>query len=161
MNLPGIASISIAALLGTVATVTPVATVATFVAFAGPAGCVAVVGNTVERTNHLQACSSIVHVVLIELASPADAEALQDDCWKQLPRCRGVINFDCGPHVEMGRANVDAAYTIGVMVTFADRAGYDAYLADEHHKQLVQAWQPKWKSCRIFDFGNPPAPPKP
>ncbi len=149
MNIVSIASISLTATLATVVTV------------AGPMGCVAVVGNTVERTSHLRACSSIVHVVLIELASPADAEALQDDCWKQLPRCRGVINFDCGPHVDMGRASVDASYSIGVMVTFADRAGYDSYLEDEHHKKLVEDWKPKWKSCRIFDFGNPPAPSKP
>ena len=98
--------------------------------------------------------NQINHVVLFQLENPEDAEELQRDCRELLKPLPEVIYYACGAHVDVGRTNIDDDYTIGLIVSFQDRAGYDAYLKAPEHVRLVEKWKPRFSELTIYDIGN-------
>lgn len=65
-----------------------------------------------------------------------------------------MVLFGCGTHVDIGRANIDGDYDVGVIVGFRSMSDYRAYLAHPLHEELVAEWHPRWRTARIFDVGN-------
>ena len=114
-----------------------------------------VIQGSGSRTG-LAKAPSITHVVLISLADPSQADALIADCNETLPRIPDVVLYGCGRPVDIGRANVDGAYTVGVIIGFASEAAYARYLDHPLHLRLVETWRPRWSAARIMDLGNEP-----
>lgn len=100
--------------------------------------------------------TAIRHVVLIELADPAELPALVADCDAKLAGIPEVTSYWRGKPVDLGRANVDGNYTLGLTVDFDSLDAYGRYLRHPDHEELVRRWKPKWKAARIFDVGIDP-----
>jgi hypothetical protein len=98
--------------------------------------------------------NQISHVVLFQLKNPGDTEELQRDCLEMLKPIPEVIYYACGPHVDVGRTNIKDDYTLGLIVSFDDRAAYDAYLTAPGHVSLVEKWKPRFSGLTIYDIGN-------
>ncbi|MEE2681981.1 MAG: Dabb family protein [Planctomycetota bacterium] len=96
----------------------------------------------------------INHVVLIRLEDPGSAGELQQDCLDLLKPIPEVVYFACGPHVDVGRTNIEDDYSIGLIVSFENREAYDAYLQAPGHVRLVEKWKPRSKGMTIYDIGN-------
>jgi hypothetical protein len=100
--------------------------------------------------------TAIRHVVLIELADPDELSALVADCDAKLAGIPEVRSYWRGKPVDIGRANVDGNYTLGITVDFDCLDAYGRYLRHPAHEELVRSWKPKWKAARIFDVGLEP-----
>ena len=96
----------------------------------------------------------INHVVLFQLTHPEDAAELQQDCLELLKPIPEVSYYACGPHVDIGRTTIEDDYTLGLIVSFEDRAKYDAYLKAPGHVSLVEKWKPRFAGLTIYDIGN-------
>jgi len=105
-------------------------------------------------THQVAAAPAVTHVVLISLMDPSQAGELEADCRAKLSRIPSVTLHGCGPHVDIGRANIDGRYDIGVIVGFDSIEGYRAYLEHPLHEELVATWKPRWRDARIFDVGD-------
>lgn len=100
--------------------------------------------------------TAIRHVVLIELADPSELAALVAECDAKLAAIPEVASYWRGEPVDIGRANVDGNYTLGITVDFDSLDAYGRYLRHPDHEELVKTWKPKWKAARIFDVGLEP-----
>jgi hypothetical protein len=130
----------------------PLAAIAVSLALAG---CAAAPGKAgTSRSSAPPA--AIRHVVLIELADPAELAALVADCDAKLAVIPEVTSYWRGKPVDIGRANVDGDYTLGISVDFDSLDAYGRYLRHPAHEELVRTWKPKWKAARIFDVGLEP-----
>jgi hypothetical protein len=93
----------------------------------------------------------ISHVVLIKLADPDEREALLADCDEALPRIPGVVAYAAGRHLDVGRANVDGGYDLGLYIGFETEAAYAGYVDHPLHTGLVEAWKPRIEWMRVHD----------
>ena len=106
--------------------------------------------NSVKNSSaHVQ------HVVFVTLANPSDAAAMKADSDAVLPKIPGVLNYACGPHIDVGRKNIRQDYTLGILVELSSVEAYRAYQANPEHIALIQKWKPKWSKSEMFDFGAP------
>ncbi len=95
--------------------------------------------------------SLLNHVVLIKLQQPEGINELLADCNRLLPRINQVDSYWCGKHFDIGRAEVDSDYDVALCVGFQTQAGYEQYLIDPSHMELVNKWKPRFESIRIYD----------
>lgn len=93
----------------------------------------------------------INHVVFIKLRDPSDAAALRTDSEQRLSRIPGVRYLHVGPHLDIGRTNVDSDYSIGISVGFDTADSYRTYLAHPEHLQLLTDWKLRCEWIRIYD----------
>lgn len=93
------------------------------------------------------------HVVLFTLKDSADRPALEQDCDRLLPSIPGVIEYSLGRPIDTGRSTVDGTYDLAVYLGFASIKEYRGYLVHPQHVALVAAWNGKFESVRVFDFG--------
>jgi hypothetical protein len=98
---------------------------------------------------------AINHVVLVELRNPADAGEFEADCSRLLAPIPSVRTYACGGHHDIGRSTINSDYTVGILVSFEDEAGYRAYLEAPGHVELVDTWKPRWSTITIYDIANP------
>jgi len=97
----------------------------------------------------------VQHVVFVTLANPSDAVAMKADSDAVLPKIPGVLNYACGPHIDVGRKNIRQDYTLGILVELSSVEAYRAYQANPEHIALIKKWKPKWSKSEMFDFGAP------
>ena len=97
----------------------------------------------------------VQHLVFVTLANPADASAMKADSDAVLPHIPGVLNYACGPHIDVGRKNIRQDYTLGILVEFSNVDAYRAYQVNPEHVALIKKWKPKWSKSEMFDFGAP------
>ena len=97
----------------------------------------------------------VQHVVFVTLANPSDAAAMKADSDAVLPKIPGVLNYACGPHIDVGRKNIRQDYTLGILVELSSVEAYRAYQANPEHVALIKKWKPKWSKSEMFDFGAP------
>jgi len=109
-------------------------------------GCASIRGERPAEMNH---------VVLFKLKLAEDAAALIADSDASLPRIPGVVSYFAGRHLDVGRANVEKDYDVGLYVGFDTEASYRAYLDHPLHTELVTRWRPKWEWIRIYDVRDP------
>ncbi len=93
----------------------------------------------------------ITHVVVVSLSDPGQRSALLADC-DGLAKIRGVEFFTAGPPLELGRAQVDGSFDVGLCMGFASTAAYRGYLADPVHQRLLNDWASKAEQIRVFDL---------
>lgn len=108
-------------------------------------------GGCAGRTN--QVPGNVHHAVFISLHNPAEAAALIADS-RDLGNIPGVTAWAVGKPVDIGRANIDASYDVGLYVAFRSVEDYRVYLSHPIHDHLVTKWRPRWKSVLIRDFGG-------
>ena len=64
-----------------------------------------------------------------------------------------VKQLDIGRPLASARgAPVDRSYAVGVVVYFADQAGYDAYLKHPDHLKLIEKYKAIWQKIVVYDF---------
>ena len=97
----------------------------------------------------------VQHVVFVTLANPSDAAAMKADSDAVLPKIPGVLNYACGPHIDVGRKNIRQDYTLGILVELSSVEAYRAYQANPEHVALIKKWKLKWSKSEMFDFGAP------
>ncbi len=97
----------------------------------------------------------VQHVVFVTLANPEDSAAMKADSDAVIPNIPGVLNYACGPHIDVGRKNIRQDYTLGILVEFSNVDAYRAYQINPEHVALIKKWKPKWAKSEMFDFGAP------
>jgi len=95
--------------------------------------------------------ANIHHLVFVGLEDPADAAAIIADSDELLAQIPSVTYYFCGPHHDIGRSGIDAAYDIALGVGFDDDDGYRTYLEHPDHVEFVRRWRPRAKWLRIHD----------
>jgi hypothetical protein len=112
----------------------------------------------------LAACSStpaarpvaaISHVVFVDLADPADADALLADARAMLSPIPSVTAYSAGKHLDTGRPTVMGDYDVGMILGFDDAAGLNAYVAHPDHVAFVERWRPRLTGLRVYDIAEP------
>lgn len=98
----------------------------------------------------------ILHVVLVKLKQPGDAQRAYDDVVSVLNNTRAARDFIRGFHVDTGRPEVDADYDMALIMEFETRALYEKYLTSEAHGALLRVWRPHIAGLRIFDISKEP-----
>ncbi len=117
------------------------------------AAAAALAGCAATSPTHTQPARPAVinHVVFIKLRDPSDAAALRSDSEQRLSRIPGVRYLHVGPHLDIGRTNVDSDYSIGIAAGFDTVDSYRTYLAHPEHTQLLSQWKLRCESIRIYD----------
>ncbi len=95
---------------------------------------------------------AIHHVVFCTLKDPAEADALVADCARTLAPIPSVRSYACGRHLDTGRAGVDTAYDVAILIGFATPEDYQAYETHPGHVALVARWMPRLSSLTIRDI---------
>jgi hypothetical protein len=103
----------------------------------------------------LRAGGGIEHVVFIWLHEPGNsghrARVLEES--RVLARIPGVTGLKRGTVVPGARAVVDGSYDVGLIVSLADQAALDDYLAHPLHVQLVnETLKPLVKRIQVYDM---------
>ena len=75
-----------------------------------------------------------VHVVLVKLADPAQAETCMTAMRSMQGRIPGMIDLECA-HNEI---DVETAADVMLRTTWTDRAAYDAYQVDPVHTEVAE-----------------------
>ena len=97
---------------------------------------------------------TIVHSVYFWLkkeATDEDVKTLIADC-KALAALDCVVRADVGVPLGKSRGAVDGSYQVGIVVYFADQAGYDTYLKHPDHLKLVAKYKALWEKIVVYDF---------
>ena len=99
----------------------------------------------------------IVHSVyfwLRDTATDQDVATLIRDCKTMLGSMKCVQRVEAGTPLGKGRGVVDGSYTVGLVVLFANRAAYNAYLPHPTHQALVKKHKALWKKIVVYDFAK-------
>ena len=111
----------------------------------------------------LSACSAafkppdhtLEHVVVVWLKDPGNATHRQTiiDESEVLRTIPGVLSLKSGTVIPSERAIVDSSFDVALIVSFADAAAMQAYLAHPLHVQLVnETLKPLVAKIRVYDF---------
>ncbi len=63
-----------------------------------------------------------------------------------------VKNVWSGKSVASARDVVDSSFDVGLCVTFADKAGHDAYQPHAIHSEFIRRFKDHWARMRVQDF---------
>ncbi|MFO0828195.1 MAG: Dabb family protein [Phycisphaerales bacterium] len=96
--------------------------------------------------------SAIRHVVLVKLNDPKQADELIADMDQSIPLIPSVMSYWRGSPFISDRPEVSHDYDVGMIVDFADAAGYDRYVRDRRHVDLVARWKPRAVMLTIYDI---------
>jgi len=94
----------------------------------------------------------VLHVVLVKLYSPEQAQELVDDTQEALGLSCSTRALTPGVPFKMGRAEVDSDYDAAFVMEFKDAETYRRYLDSPEHRRLVAKWKPRTRSMRVFDM---------
>ena len=97
-----------------------------------------------------------VHAVYFTFKPDTPTERIQtmvDDSSRELARIPAVRQVRCGHRDrEMARAVSDTEFDVGLIIHFADRAGYEAFHNDPIHMAQVVKHKDMIAKMRVFDF---------
>jgi hypothetical protein len=97
----------------------------------------------------------LVHTVLFWLRpelTPAQREAFRAEGLEGLRPIASVAALHIGtPAPIPPRPVVDASYSFGLTVLFADVAAHDAYQVDPLHKAFIERFRSHWERVQIYD----------
>ncbi len=79
-------------------------------------------------------------------------DRLLEDCRGSLARVETVRGLTCGHPAMTPRDVVDNSYSVGLTVTFDDRAGHDVYQEHALHKEFIQRNNEHWERVQVFDY---------
>lgn len=99
--------------------------------------------------------AAISHVVFVDLADPADADALLADARAMLAPIPSVTAYSAGKHLDTGRPTVLGDYDVGMILGFDDAAGLNAYVIHPDHVAFVERWRPRLTGLRVYDIAEP------
>ncbi len=99
--------------------------------------------------------AAISHVVFVDLADPADADALLAEARAVLSAIPSVTAFSAGTHLDTGRPTVLGDYDVGMILGFDDTAGLNAYVLHPDHVAFVERWRPRLTGLRVYDIAEP------
>lgn len=103
--------------------------------------------------SYAHAPGAINHVVFFDLQDPADSAELIGDCYGLL-RIPGATSGYAGTHYDIGRPSVLRDYDVGFFVAFDSEDAYRAYVDHPDHIALVEKWNSRWESIRVYDIGD-------
>lgn len=104
---------------------------------------------------HRVAHSAITHVVIVNLTDPTQTEPVIADCDTLIADIDSINAYACGTHIETGRPVVLNDYDLALVVGFATKADYDAYLTSDQHTEFLKRWSDRIDRIRIFDILDP------
>lgn len=96
----------------------------------------------------------LAHNVFFKLkdSSPANVQALVDDCKKYLNVQPGIVFFAAGSLcADLAREVNDRDWDVGLHIVFVDKAAHDAYQEDATHDQFIAQNKANWAGVRVFD----------
>jgi hypothetical protein len=73
-------------------------------------------------------------------------------CREEMAKLPMVKSVSAGVPVPSAREVVDGSYDVGISVSFADKAGHDAYQPSEIHQGFVKQFKEHWAKIRVYDF---------
>ena len=114
--------------------------------------CIILLGCTVPGTKPERTLEHIVVVWLKEPGNPAHRQTIIEasEVLRTIP---GVRSLKSGTVVPSERAIVDSSFDVALIVSFADHAALDTYLAHPLHVTLVdETLKPLVARIRVFDF---------
>lgn len=103
--------------------------------------------------------TQFVHAVFFDMkpdTPEATVDALIADIQTMLPKIPSVRSLKCGRRdVRMQREVSDTAFTVGLVITFDDKAGHDLYNDHPLHKECTGKYREHFAKVRVFDFIAP------
>jgi hypothetical protein len=123
-----------------------------------PAACLATAAaclTACSSTPGARPVAAISHVVFVDLADPADADALLADARATLAPIPSVTAYSAGKHLDTGRPTVLGDYDVGMVLGFDDTRGLNAYVAHPDHIAFVERWRPRLTGLRVYDIAEP------
>lgn len=95
--------------------------------------------------------AAVSHIVFIKLKDPADTAAIVHDSNKKLARIPVIASFAAGTHLDVGRANIESDYDVGLYVGFETKEDYLLYVDHQIHIDYVTNWRPRIEWIRVYD----------
>jgi hypothetical protein len=89
----------------------------------------------------------IRHLVLFKLVDPADAPETVERLHALRGRCAGLRTMDAGADV----LGTEASYDVGLVSTYDDLAGLQAYVADPVHQEFLAWLKPRLAARVVVD----------
>jgi hypothetical protein len=80
-----------------------------------------------------------------------DAEAILRGCRQHLAGIPSVLRLEAGKPAGTPRDVVDNSYGVGLLVEFADSAGYDIYETHPDHLTFIAECSPHWSRVQVYD----------
>ena len=74
------------------------------------------------------------------------------DCRTLLPKIPSVRQLSAGVPAMTPREVVDNSYAVGLLVTYDDQAGHDAYQVHPLHKEFAERNKAHWARVQVYDF---------
>jgi len=99
---------------------------------------------------------TIIHSVyfwLKDTATKEDAASLIAAC-QELGKLECVKRLEVGTPLPKAGGPVDASYSVGLVVLFADQAAYDTYSKHPQHTGLIEKHKALWQKVVIYDFAR-------
>ena len=99
--------------------------------------------------------ASIYHVVLCWLQEPDNESHRRQliEAAKNMETMAGVLSVDVGTMLPSKRAIVDSSFDIGIIMSFKDESGLQAYLSDPaHQKATKEVLAPLTSRVVVYDF---------
>ena len=100
----------------------------------------------------------IHHVVICWLKEPENESHRQEliEAAKKMETMAGVLSVEVGTMLPSERAIVDSSFDIGIIMSFKDESGLQAYLLDPaHQKATKEVLAPLTSRVVVYDFVKP------
>jgi hypothetical protein len=100
--------------------------------------------------------TSVCHLVLFDLADPADQDAFIADNRAAMREIPGIVSVIIGPPLLGDRDIVIDDYDIGLVIEFTSAVAYADYLDHPTHVELGRTWRSRIARMRIIDVRQAP-----
>ncbi|MBK1833729.1 Dabb family protein [Roseibacillus ishigakijimensis] len=105
--------------------------------------------------HHGEAASSpFRHIVMVkfkEETTEAQIKKIEEEFGKLEDKIEAITDYEWGHAVDDGRGMAQG-FTHCFVVTFADKAGLEAYLPHEAHQEFVALFKPQIDKILVLDF---------
>lgn len=111
----------------------------------------------VQSQSQPQAETSLVHVVLVWLKEPGNAEHRQQiiQGTQRLRQIPGVLDLHVGEVISSDRPVVEDSYDVGIYLRFANAEDLQAYLTHPMHVNTVKTqFLPIMERYQVMDFSS-------
>jgi hypothetical protein len=100
--------------------------------------------------------AQFVHAVFFDLQEDAPEVQIDNqiaDAEQLLAKIPSVRKIDSGRRdVRLSRDVNDKRFTVGLVVYFDDKEGYDVYSTHPLHLQYMEKYKRYWAGVKVFDF---------
>lgn len=102
----------------------------------------------------------LTHVVLFDLADPADIEPLMADIDRLLARFSGIATYSFGKSIDGDDPRRVTDYDVACSMTFPNPIDLARYREWDEHRGMIEKWKSRFLSVKTADFIAKDPPPQ-